>query len=431
MRPVILVQDNQNACSASVLGHISGAISTEDAEAMEGVEVELSGGQFMAMQTKADGNYNFEELERGFDYTITPNHDLDYLNGLSTFDLVLMTKHALGLQPLDSPYKRIAADVNNDHKITAQDALAMRRILLHITDEFEYNTSWRFIPADYVFPDPEDPWKEAFPEVANINALPADLDGQDFIALKIGDIDLNAKANALSAEQRNANGQFLLQVDAADLQAGEVYRIPFRAEELQWIQGYQMTLQLEQAALELVDIEYGLAGVDNFGFRYLDEGLITSSWHQIGNTDTEGSPVLFTLVVRALENGRLEDALSLSNRLTTAEAYHRDNSLLDLGIDFVAGETVMAGFELEQNAPNPFRESTTIGFYLPEASSTSLKVYDLSGRVLRMIKQDLPAGKHQIVLQRTDLAGNGLLYYTLTAGAYSATKKMILVEGQR
>ncbi|MEZ4991464.1 MAG: T9SS type A sorting domain-containing protein [Saprospiraceae bacterium] len=426
----VLVQDNQVSCNGG-LGHLSGAISTEDAEAMEGVDVELSGGQFMAMQTKADGNYSFEDLEPGFDYTVTPNHDKDYLNGLSTFDLVLMTKHALGLQPLDSPYKRIAADVNNDQRITALDAIAMRRMLLHITDEFENNTSWRFIPADYIFPDPENPWKEAFPEVININALPGDLEAQDFIALKVGDIDLNAQANALSAESRTTNGRFLFQVDAPKLEAGQVYRIPFRADDLASLQGYQMTLNLAPVALELVDIEYGLTGPENFGLRYLDEGLITTSWNQLGSRSAEADQLVFTLVVKALQNAKLSDVLSVSNRLTRAEAYDQDNSLLDVGIEFVSGEIAVSGFELTQNTPNPFRESTTIGFYLPEDAQTSLKIYDLSGRVLKVINQDLPAGRHQIVLDRAELAGNGLLYYTLTAGPYAATRKMIVVDGTR
>lgn len=426
----VLIQDNNVSCHWGV-GHLAGTINTEDAEAMEGVEVELSGNHFMAMQTKADGIYNFEDLEPGYDYTVTPNHDKDYLNGLSTFDLVLMTKHALGLQPLDSPYKMVAADVNNDRRITALDAIAMRRMLLHIADKFENNTSWRFIPADYVFPDPTNPWKEDFPEVININELPGDLDGKDFVALKVGDIDLNAQANAQAVEARNARGQFFFQVAAPAFEAGQVYHIPFRAEDLSWIQGYQLTLKLEQAAVELIDIEYGLAGPQHFGLRYLEDGLITTSWHQIGETVANDSPVLFTLVVKALEDGALEDALSISNRLTSAEAYHQDNSLLDVAIDFDSGKTLDAAFELAQNTPNPFREETTISFYLPEDASTSLKVYDVSGRVLKLINQELPAGKHQVILRRDDLAGAGLLYYTLTAGEHTATRKMIVVEGRR
>ncbi|MBK8877098.1 MAG: hypothetical protein IPN74_00620 [Haliscomenobacter sp.] len=53
--------------------------------------------------TGASGQYAFDRLEQGYDYSVTPHLDKDYLNGVSTFDLVLITKHIRGVQPLNSP----------------------------------------------------------------------------------------------------------------------------------------------------------------------------------------------------------------------------------------------------------------------------------------------------------------------------------------
>ncbi|MEZ4992330.1 MAG: hypothetical protein R2824_18040 [Saprospiraceae bacterium] len=76
----------------------------------------------------------------------------------------------LGLRTLDSPYKIIAADVNNDRKVTAQDAIT-RRLILNIDTKFPNNTGWRFIDASYQFPEPGQPVEKRTSEVINIRRL--------------------------------------------------------------------------------------------------------------------------------------------------------------------------------------------------------------------------------------------------------------------
>jgi hypothetical protein len=425
----ILVQDNMVNCVGG--GTVAGVITTEQTEAVEGVTVELSGGQFQSMDTKADGHYTFEGLETGFDYTVTPHHDALPLNGVSTFDLVLMSKHILSIQPLDSPYKRIAADVNNDKKITALDAILLRRLILNIDEAFEFNTSWRFIPRDYVFPDPQDPWSKAFPEVININNLQEDLMEEDFIAVKIGDIDLNAQPNALLSEPRTVNGLFLLDVQDEELKAGNTYTVHFRADQLADIQGYQLTLSLDRKGIQLAGIDYGLATENNFGLNFMEEGLIAMSWNKRGDAagDSYGAEdILFSLEIKAITDTKLSEVLGVSSRITPAEAYDEHDGLMDVGIDFNTGIIAKVPFELYQNVPNPFREETVIGFYLPEESEATVRIHDASGRVIKLIRGAFAQGQNRVILKRSELAETGMLYYTLTAGEHTATRKMVLVK---
>ncbi len=110
--------------------------------------------------------------------------DVNPLNGLTTFDLVLISRHILNIQPLGSPYKLIAADVNRSSTIATLDLIQLRKLILNIDTDFVNNTSWLFIPADYVFPVPTNPWFAAFPEVLNYNNLSAEVLGAGFIAVK-------------------------------------------------------------------------------------------------------------------------------------------------------------------------------------------------------------------------------------------------------
>ncbi len=123
-------------------------------------------------------------------YSITPSKDTNYLNGVTTYDLALIQKHILGLQLLDSPYKIIAADANQDGQVTSYDIVILRKLILGYTDKLPHDKSWRFMPSEYVFPDPLNPFQPAFPERIDEPGNPYYY--YNFIGVKIGDVDYSA-----------------------------------------------------------------------------------------------------------------------------------------------------------------------------------------------------------------------------------------------
>lgn len=192
----ILVQDNIGLCEPDIGFGVGGRVLTEDGEPVVGVPVALSGQGSAVAVTDTAGAYFHYNLGNGFDYTFTPQWDEAPLNGVSTFDLILISRHILGVEPLGSPYKRIAADTNGSGHITTLDLIQLRRMILGIETDFDNVNSWRFVEAAYFFPDPINPWAESFPEVININdfSLPGNPDN-DFIAIKIGDVNGDAETD--------------------------------------------------------------------------------------------------------------------------------------------------------------------------------------------------------------------------------------------
>ena len=82
-------------------------------------------------------------------------------------------------------------------------------------------------------------------------------------------------------------------------------------------------------------------------------------------------------------------------------------------------------FALHQNYPNPFGASTTVPFDLPEDAPVSLIIYDLLGRqVVKVMDEELPAGRHQIAFIPQRLA-SGVYFYALQAGRDRAIGRMI------
>ena len=87
-------------------------------------------------------------------------------------------------------------------------------------------------------------------------------------------------------------------------------------------------------------------------------------------------------------------------------------------------------FQLEQNYPNPFNPETVIGYQLPTDGNVSLKVYDMLGREAATLTNEYQgAGVHhsQFSIINSQLS-SGVYFYRLTAGAYSSTKKMIVLK---
>ncbi|MBI5058807.1 carboxypeptidase regulatory-like domain-containing protein [candidate division KSB1 bacterium] len=89
---------------------------------------------------------------------------------------------------------------------------------------------------------------------------------------------------------------------------------------------------------------------------------------------------------------------------------------------------VVHTFQLAQNYPNPFNSSTRIEFELPQAATTTLRVYNLLGEaVATLIDGYLPAGTHRVTLDSQAL-GSGVYCYRLNSGDYVNTKKLVLLK---
>ena len=170
---------------------ISGAINYQGSP-VSNVEVELSGGAAELLTTSSDGLFQFAGLASGLDYNIICEKNNDLTNGVSTLDAVFIQKHILGLLPLTDPYQLIAADINNNGAVSTLDIVFMQKAILGLETSFPNNSSWRFIPADFVFDDPLNPFNPVFPEELEFIDLQGDALEQDFVAIKVGDVNGNA-----------------------------------------------------------------------------------------------------------------------------------------------------------------------------------------------------------------------------------------------
>lgn len=94
----------------------------------------------------------------------------------------------------------------------------------------------------------------------------------------------------------------------------------------------------------------------------------------------------------------------------------------------VGDDNIVNSFELSQNYPNPFNPSTNIKYSIAERSNVTIKVYDMLGsEVATIVNQVQEAGSHNVTFNASGLA-SGMYVYTITAGNFTATKKMMLLK---
>lgn len=85
-------------------------------------------------------------------------------------------------------------------------------------------------------------------------------------------------------------------------------------------------------------------------------------------------------------------------------------------------------YKLYNNYPNPFNPTTVLSYSLPQSSFTTLKIYDVIGNEVAVLVNEMQtAGIHQVVFNAVDLP-SGVYFYSLQAGSFNQTKKMILMK---
>ena len=98
-----------------------------------------------------------------------------------------------------------------------------------------------------------------------------------------------------------------------------------------------------------------------------------------------------------------------------------------IGIQTISSN-VPDGFLLKQNYPNPFNPTTNIAFDLPKPGFVELSVYDITGKLIQnLLSQQLSPGSYNYDWDAAELS-SGVYFYTLKAGDFVSTKKMLLLK---
>jgi subtilisin family serine protease len=303
-----------------------------------GVTMNLAGGATGSDLTEGDGGYTLTDVPAGGTYSVAPGQSGDNptANGVSTLDIALIRQHILSggsVTTLTTPYKLLAADVNGSATVTTLDLALIRQVVLGSTNQFPMGL-WRFVPAEHEFADPGGPW-DAPTNRMHTNLL-ADMAGQDFVAIKLGDVNdswsppadgesLASAAINTMTPQAVAKPALRFQVEDRTAHPGARVQVEVGVQGCRELTSAQFTLSWDPGVLRYVRVgRYGLRGLSagSFGTRWVTDGKLMVAWDDPeagGVTLADGAP-LFGVEFDVIGAAGSRSALVLANEPTAREA---------------------------------------------------------------------------------------------------------------
>ena len=374
--------------------------------------------------TGNDGNYAVPNVSACQTFTLKPYRNDNLLNGVSTFDLALISKHILGIDILPTPYRIIAADVNKSNSVTTFDIVKLRKLILGVDSVLLENTSWRFIPADFVFPDPQNPFTVApFPDSADVVLQGSPAGGINFVGLKVGDVNGSAAPSAQQPDIEDRS-DWPLAVQNQTFGAGERVCADFTGE---WLNaaGLQFTLHFDPGVLafEKIEVLNPDLSQDNFAINRTQNGLLGFAFENaFADTRPSGNLPIFRVVFRSKTKSDLRQALVLQDWPTPSWYFKPDGAAQKPYLRFEEAGTAAS----EGAHPNPFGSSGTwLRFPAGIGTAGVFELQDAQGRLLlrkNLSKEELG---DTLYLPASIFSEHGLYVWRLVAGQKTISGKLI------
>ncbi|MGB3078879.1 MAG: dockerin type I domain-containing protein [Saprospiraceae bacterium] len=370
--------------------------------------------------TDAAGHYAFENLEKDGHYFLKGYKNDDVLNGVSTLDLIRIQKHLLGIEPFTSLHQYIAADVNHSGRVTVLDLLDLRRLLLGLYNEFPGNTSWRFGDMAQEMGGAD---ISLFSELKTIEYPRHDIDNADFLGIKIGDVNEDIKLLTGNLTSRSEK-TFSLMMENEEIKEMTPFTVAIKAGEHTSIAGLQMALQIEDLELVGISSEKLFITPENFAVH---NGVLSISWSQSESILLEDEDELYQIKFIAHHAGQVRDKIKLTKERLCPEAYP-GNDLESYAIHLECGKQIsnlqeISFFQLE---PNPFHSAFTTRFYLVNGGKTTIRFFDVSGKLLYTTEHEYSSGEHVEQINGEDIPlNNGIVYCQLICNGYTAMQRIM------
>lgn len=409
------------------MARLAGMIYTPEGERLMDTEIRLSGlmmdtvavdtVMMDTLLTDTLGAYGYVQAEMGGTYLLTPYRDGDDLNGLNASDLARLNDHLLGRAPFSSPFQLIAADLNGSGTVDGEDLTILLKIMLGITTSLEESPSWRFVDANYEYPNVANPWEEGLPESIRVDSIIHNHDSLEFYGIKVGDVNysLNLNEESTTVDERNQGPAFGLMVTSRDLQLNESFQVDLTGQGIP-IVGGQLSFTYDPNLLEI-------GAIPSYWSEFVVIDEATGSIRMALLVDTDD--LQLSIPFRSKYSGKLSQSFALDSNhpnVVVDDQYH----VHPVALQF---ETRLAeDWLLRPSYPNPFRQATTFELNLTKESLVTLEVFNLSGQRLLEQNSTLPPGFNQLRIKAEDVAQEGILWYKISVDGDARTGKMVLMK---
>lgn len=315
---------NGEVCIQAPSYNLAGKVMTHTLlKPMSSTEVGLTGTTTATNHTGNVGQYTFGPFNQGADVTIKPVKNSGHLDGVNALDIVRLQRHLLLVDPITSPYRHIAADVNRDKVVNALDVVVLQRMQLRLIEEFPNNTSWRFVPMSYQFTT-TNPAGENFPESVTHNPLMNDQMADDFYGIKIGDLDdsnsMNNSATTRNDGSRNAADTITAHLVGGYVLSNQPFKVDVRCDNFTGMAAFEGTITWDSTRVRLKNVtDFNLPGLSNTNFAVMTRNgakVLTFNWTDgsISGVTRAANQHLFRLEFEPLSASGTQATISWTNQ---------------------------------------------------------------------------------------------------------------------
>ena len=398
---------------------IAGTIFREDLATIANVELTCINSD----TTGVDGAFLIDGIPNGVNCTIAPEKSDIARRGINITDVVLLQRHLVFLDTLDSPYKIIAADVNGSNSINISDVVFLQRVILFLDNDFPIGKTWRFIPEDYIFIDPMHPFDEPFAESISYNGITSDQVDQNFYGFKLGDINL-------SASPQSPPNQTPVSLVANTKKEGQWLTMEFSFANDNSLNGFQGKLNFDNKLLRPINLESTLS---NFKYNTLDAG-ISFLWydelatHQGVQMSNAEPAFTFTFQLLGDEEEAIE-SLSLDNDHSLSFSIENGEHPFALTLEATTLTSILAlnSSAPYSIAPNPFTDEIWVHTDGTMRGDYEWVIYNAQGGIVTTGSIGLAPNKQTLLYNGERLSG-GVYLLSIGNGEQYFTQRILKFE---
>ena len=343
--------------------------------------------------------------EEAYQYQLTNNSD--FLAGVNVGDIISVMNQITKKKILTDPISLIAADVNNDGKISVSDIVEIRKLILGKTDAFSSGKSWKFIDA--TFPLFVNNWYLAN-EIVTSSA--ANNFYNEFTVVKMGDVSGRVVAFEQPIAQRSGTSDFNIEYSVQNgIRRFDVYLPNFNVE------GIQATLTLDPS-LQITHIHPALDALD---YAFIDNGKSVKLLLTADKLKEIEKDAIFSFISAEL-GPRYSQMISLDET--------QDNLMIDcLGLNTLPvlrfQEKALKRMTLN---PTVFGDRTNILISTNTPQDLTLSIFQSNGNLVYQKAWKSFLGEESFSLGKDELNNSGTYFYQLSGNKQNEVGKFIVID---
>lgn len=376
--------------------------------------------------TDAAGTYSLAPYPFG-DYTLEISK-ADDLGGINSLDAIKIVRHAIGVELLGNAYKEIAADVNADDLINALDAIKV------------------VIASVGIDPLPSGPWSFV-PDSRSYAPLNGDRPNQDFVAIRMGDVDGDWQPDGVAREVSPLRTLRSVGVSLPDTSVDELANfiaVPVAVTGFDGVGAVSLRVSFDDSVLHYANVVSAVDGV-TFTTNLVGNEVRIEWFDGTGGAApiSIGAGTLLTIGFDINGSAGEESALHFGQASAIGDDTGNpipsvlfDDGLVTIqaaGVGVVGAILPVVETRLFPVVPNPTLDRVEIRYDIAGAREAAVRIFDVAGRMVRSVTTGLHESRpYTVVWDRTDDGGRvvpaGVYFVHLDSGNVSQTQKVVLVR---